>query len=316
MEDSQFFFVARIFESRDMSVGHRDTHREYARVSNITKDGVFMFYDRPLTVISIDENEMVFTYSDRTYRLNREWQFLGTPWCDISNMYVSKSERFVFYFGSDYRETWTWDDEYDEIEGLIDVVCNNADNGDVWKNIPLVRRMMQIMKDLSPERDESIDPAMRAYIIEVLLKRDVVSVTDTPRLYQSLCEYYRLCLYYAMRTDYNDELERDMDKYYFRTVDEYIYKLAWIVKEKDLSGYALEQWNSLGRHLKVDPIQASEKWEEVIYDVEKEIDEELKDESRGMGFCHAYWSTKRAALARHGIEWKSPRTMNPGVMFD
>ncbi len=60
MEDSQFFFVVQIFESRDMSVGH----------------------------------------------------ILGTPWCDISNMYVSMSERFVFYFGSDYRETWSWDDEY------------------------------------------------------------------------------------------------------------------------------------------------------------------------------------------------------------
>ncbi len=73
---------------------------------------------------------------------------------------------------------------------------------------------------------------------------------------------------------------------------------------------------SFWQHLKVDPIQASEKWEEVIYDVEKEIDEELKDESRRMVFCHAYWSTKRSALARHGIEWKSPRFMNLGVMFD
>ena len=45
---------------------------------------------------------------------------------------------------------------------------------------------------------------------------------------------------------------------------------------------------SFWQHLKVDPIQASEKWAEVIYDVEKEIDEELKDESRRMGFCYAY----------------------------
>jgi hypothetical protein len=106
-----------------------------------------------------------------------------------------------------------------------------------------------------------------------------------------------------------------MDKYYFRTVDEYIYKLAWIL-EGELNGHVLDNWNSLSCHLKIDPIQASEKWEEVIYDVEKEVNEELKDESRGMGFCHAYWGAKRAALARRGIEWKSPSAMNPRVMFD
>ena len=83
-----------------------------------------------------------------------------------------------------------------------------------------------------------------------------------------------------------------------------------------MTDYALDRWAFLGGHLKADPIQASEKWEEVIYEVEKEVDEELKDEPRGMGFCHAYWSAKKAALARRGIEWKSPREMNPKVMFD
>lgn len=315
MENSQFFFVVRIFESRDMSVGSRDASRECARANDIFKDKELMFYDRPLKVVSIDENEMTFVFMNKTYRLNRDWQVLGTPWHDISNIYVSKSERFVFYFGGNNLETWNWDDEYYELENMIDVVCDNADNGDVWKNIPLAKRLMHIMKDLSPQRDEGIDPALRAYIIEVLLKRDAISVVDTPRLYQSFCEYYRLCLHWAMRSDYNPELDRDMDKYYFRTVDSYIYKLAWIVGG-ELSGHVLDEWNSLSRHLKVDPVQASERWENMIYEVEKEVDEELKDELRGMGFCHAYWNAKRAALARRGVEWRSPNSMNPGVMFD
>ena len=68
--------------------------------------------------------------------------------------------------------------------------------------------------------------------------------------------------------------------------------------------------------LKVDPVQASQAWEDVIYEVEQEVEEELKDESRGMGFCFSYWSAKRAALARRGIAWRSPSTMNPRVMFD
>ena len=64
------------------------------------------------------------------------------------------------------------------------------------------------------------------------------------------------------------------------------------------------------------PPVPTEKWEEVIYEVEKEVEEELKGDPRGMGFCHAYWSAKRAALARRGIEWKSPSAMNPKVVFD
>ena len=311
----QYFGIARIFESRDMSIGNRETTCTYLHENKIHSGDEHVFFNHKLEVISIDEDEMFFVFMGVTYKINRKWQVVGTPSYDISNMYVSKSERFVFFFSAPSGE-WNWDDEYGELEGLIDVVCNNADDGNVWKNIPLVKRMMHIMKDLSPKRDEGIDPALRAYIIEVLLKRDTVSVTETPRLYQSLCEYYRLCLHWAFRADYNPELERDMDKYYFRTVDEYIYKLAWIVDKKELSGYALEQWDSLSRHLKVDSIQASEKWEDIIYDVEKEIDEELKDESRGMGFCYAYWSAKRAALARRGIGWRSPSSMNPRVMFD
>ena len=38
--------------------------------------------------------------------------------------------------------------------------------------------------------------------------------------------------------------------------------------------------------------------------------------SMDMGFCHSYWSAKRAALARRGIEWRSPSAMNPRVIFD
>ena len=36
-----------------------------------------------------------------------------------------------------------------------------------------------------------------------------------------------------------------------------------------------------------------------------------------MGFCFAYWHTKREVLSDdYGIEWRSPNIMNPGVIFD
>ena len=70
------------------------------------------------------------------------------------------------------------------------------------------------------------------------------------------------------------------------------------------------------RHLKYDPVQLTEAWEENIYDVEKELEEHFKDEPRHMGFCFRYWSAKRTALAKRGIDWRSPAAMNPRTRFD
>lgn len=66
-----------------------------------------------------------------------------------------------------------------------------------------------------------------------------------------------------------------------------------------------------------DPIEDTPEYKAIIDQVEREIDQELADEPHHyMGFCHRYWSVKRAVLARHGITWRSPATMNPRVRFD
>lgn len=68
--------------------------------------------------------------------------------------------------------------------------------------------------------------------------------------------------------------------------------------------------------LAYDPVEDSEAYLAVIDEVERRLYEELKDEPRHMGFCFRYWSAKRDLLKEYGIEWHSPSTMNPGVMFD
>ena len=42
------------------------------------------------------------------------------------------------------------------------------------------------------------------------------------------------------------------------------------------------------------------------------------DPRRGqMGFCYVGWATiKKILLEEHGIDWKTPSEMNPGVLFD
>ena len=310
----QYFGMARIFESRDMSIGNRDTNCIYIHEDKIHEGGEYNFFGCTLKVISINENEITFTFKDYTYTINRKWQILGTPSYDIPNMYIDKSERFVFFFSSPSGD-WDWNDEYSEYIDLFEKMMDNAEEGEIWKNIPLARRWLHIIKDLAPERDDKITPALRAYGIELILKNDCISIKETPRLYQSFCEYYRLCRMWEKKEDFDAELEEHFDKYYFRTVDKHIYDLSWIVS-RNMSGPGLDLWNHHSKYLKVDPVQASEEWEKHIYEVEKEVEEELKGEPRGMGFCYAYWSAKRAALARRDIDWRSPCSMNPGVMFD
>lgn len=71
-----------------------------------------------------------------------------------------------------------------------------------------------------------------------------------------------------------------------------------------------------GKMLKSDPVEWTAEYEAVIDDVDREAYENLTDCPRGMGFCFGYWAAKQAALAKRGIEWRSPGIMNPGVMFD
>ena len=69
-------------------------------------------------------------------------------------------------------------------------------------------------------------------------------------------------------------------------------------------------------HLKSDPVEWTARYEEVIDEVERIVEERLSDHPRGMGFCFAYWHEKAEVLEQFGVEWRSPSSMNPDVMFD
>ena len=309
----QYFNIIKIETSMDSGVGNRVKLWEHVDTDVLVPGYTFIVYGRELTVASIDEDEIVFDYRDRTFRINRHWQVLGTPEFDTSNERISKQARNVFFFSKKKDIVCEWSDGH--AGDLVDQMNNNNKDGNLWKNIPLMREFIYELKDVAPFRSETINPVYKAHFIASILENDFIDKRETPRLFQSLCELYRLYRDYEKPSDYDDYLQENFDKYYFRQVDKWIYKLAMIVSDPQWE-HALQCWDGLGGMLKVDPVQATEEWEEVIYEVEKELDEQLKDEPRGMGFCFSYWSAKRAALARRGIEWRSPSAMNPRVMFD
>lgn len=78
------------------------------------------------------------------------------------------------------------------------------------------------------------------------------------------------------------------------------------------------RWEDIhdGRMLKSDPVEWTKAYEAVIDKADHEAYANLTDIPRGMGFCFGYWAEKRNALAKRGIEWRSPGEMNPGVIFD
>ncbi|MBO5919924.1 MAG: hypothetical protein J6Q34_05480 [Bacteroidales bacterium] len=309
----QHFNIVKIETSVDSGVGNRVKSWEHFDSDLLVPGHTFTVYGRELTIVSIDEDVMVFDYRDRTFKLNRHWQVLGTPEFDTSNERLSKQARNVFFFSIDRDTELEWSDKY--AAELVGQMTRNNEDGKIWMNIPLVREFIHELKDVAPFRSEIINPAYKAHFIASLIENDYIDKRETPRLFQSLCELYRLYRDFENPSDYDDYLEEHFDKNYFRQVDKWIYSLAMIVSDPQWK-HAIQCWNGLGGMLKVDPIQATERWEEIIYDVEKELDVQLKDEPHGMGFCHSYWSAKRAALARKGIQWRSPSMMNPKVMFD
>ncbi len=213
----------------------------------------------------------------------------------------------------------------DKIEELgrifSEMVENDETFGAQWKNIPLGKRAFALMKDELPMRVEGeLTPYTRIVLLNKMMscmpERDCARFFKEVKLYQKS----------LFRHISDDDLQEDMDiDGYEGSPEEYVreyskdqHRESLLRTEEYLDrSISMEEWcKKYGIMLKFDPVERSGQWEECIYDVEKECDEKLAGEQKGMGYCYSYWSTKKAVLARHGIEWDSPAVMNPRVMFD
>ena len=71
----------------------------------------------------------------------------------------------------------------------------------------------------------------------------------------------------------------------------------------------------------IDPQEKDPKLNKIIRAAEREARENLMemygDLSGQAGFCHTLWDEqKRILKEKYGIEWKTPREMNPGILYD
>lgn len=66
-----------------------------------------------------------------------------------------------------------------------------------------------------------------------------------------------------------------------------------------------------------DPIQDDDLYSGIWRKANAEVDEMLKDEKKGRGFCRKRWRVLKEHLkGKYGVEWFSPGEMNPGWRFD
>lgn len=201
------------------------------------------------------------------------------------------------------------------------MVENSNTYGSTWKNIQLGHQAFALMRDSLPLRVKGeLTPYTRIMLLNKMM--DCMPERDCARFQKEVKEYQQSL--FALMSD--DDFAEDMDMDGFSGAQEkYVREYSLQDHKESLQRtldylnpkLSMEKWcDKYDVNLKFDPVERSEEWERYIYKVEEECDRLLKNERKGMGYCYSYWSTKKAVLAKYGIEWNSPSVMNPRVMFD
>ena len=191
-----------------------------------------------------------------------------------------------------------------------------------WKSLPLAKEAFTLMTDSLPLRVKGeLTPYTRIVLLDKML--GCLPERNCARFILSVRKY-QLSMFPLIEESMDIEEDMDVDGYE-GDPSEYVREMT----RKDIKQSAkriedylnprvkMEDWcEKYDVHLKFDPVERTQEWEDIIYDVEAECAEILKDETVHMGYCHMYWSTKTSVLARRGISWASPSAMNPSVMFD
>ena len=191
-----------------------------------------------------------------------------------------------------------------QIIAMVDEMRENSSEMRMWKNLPLAKECMQLLRDLD---DPEETPMGKALACEAI--REQLPDQSIPRFVLDILRYERELLEQA-----GDEVNENENNPTLEEIDEEIRRLEEYI---DIEHVSRDEYaKRYGRYLKFDEVERTPQWEELFYEVEQECDRRLGDMPRGMGFCFAYWSTLRQVLSEHGIQWRSPHEMNPRVMFD
>lgn len=212
-----------------------------------------------------------------------------------------------------------------DISKLTSIFSQMVDNsntfGNGWKNLKLGPEAFEEMTGNLPLRVKGeLTPYTRIVLLNNML--ECMPERDCQRFILKVREYQESMFPLISKDDIAEDM--DIDGFEGDPADyEHVFteKDLKELKQKTLDylnpDITMEEWcDKYDCYLKFDEVERSAKWEKEIYDVEKAVARKMKDVHFRMGYCFEYWSTKKAVLARHGIQWRSPSSMNPTVMFD
>ena len=188
----------------------------------------------------------------------------------------------------------------EQIIANVDAMRANAQELEFHKNVPLAKETLALLESLD---DPDEGPLGKAYACRAIVEE--LSEYNTPRL---VLEILRRELAWLNESDeksdslFAEDIEADIER-----LEAYI----------DTDGVSMDEFCSrYDRHLRFDPVERTQKWEDIYVEVEEECARRLEGIPRGMGFCFPYWATRRDVLRKYGIDWQSPHMLNPRVMFD
>ena len=182
----------------------------------------------------------------------------------------------------------------------VDRMRKNAQEQEIHKNVPLAKETLALLEKLD---DAEEGPLGKAYACHAILEQ--LPEYDTPRFVLEILHKELAWL--------NESVEKS-DWLFAVDIEAEIARLEAYI---DVDGVSMDEFCiKYGRHLRFDPVERTQQWEDLYLDVEEECARRLKGNPRGMGFCFPYWAAKRDVLRKYGIDWKSPHMMNPRVMFD
>ncbi len=185
-----------------------------------------------------------------------------------------------------------------------------------WLIAPLAQHSYDMMLGVTTSDEESLKTMIA--VIDRLCY--VLTNSGHPRLMMKL---------YALQYDFIKQLPTPNELALKDTAEELVTLAQLSQCDTWLSPLKEEITNLLGEQqvqeiinnphtgfLKTDPVEYSEEYEDIIDSIDAEIDRRMEGQVRGMGACFEIWSIKKELLASHGIEWRSPASMNPKVHFD
>lgn len=304
------------WSTNDMGIANHGSYDKNVPVENIVP-GYNLFEqlstDRNAEVVSFEDGVLAFKFLGETITV-KPGHIWSSPMYHVYNPYISESEGF--YVGVSKVGAEKEKDEKKNSKRIMALVKEmreiaKEENYPVWKNIPLARELAELLQGSFPVSGKYLSASDIMFCCDVIFLEDLLSTRDVPRL----------CLEFLQIRKLANKAQTAEEEHYPSDCVLGVVEADRIQNKLDLyvsPNVTMEWWvDYVSAHLLFDPVERTPKWEEIIYDVEEECDRRLKGVPRGMGFCFMYWSEKRAILAeKYGIEWRSPHTMNPRVMFD